>query len=104
MTPGLDDYDWLVAIIDYSIYEMEIAQSGSGSYSIDMAPYIGQTISLSFGLEWDSWNDWGYGSIGSISNVDLGTAPVPEPATMLLMGTGLLSMLGFSRKKFRKTK
>ncbi len=30
------------------------------------------------------------------------TAPVPEPATMLLLGAGLLSIAGFSRKRFRK--
>lgn len=37
-----------------------------------------------------------------ITNYGGGTAPVPEPATMLLFGTGLLGLATVGRKKFRK--
>lgn len=35
---------------------------------------------------------------GSIDAVTLNTAPVPEPATMLLFGTGLVGLAGFRRR------
>lgn len=38
----------------------------------------------------------------SLSEVQAFGAPVPEPATMLLFGTGLIGLAGFRRKKSKK--
>lgn len=34
--------------------------------------------------------------------ITVGAAPVPEPGTMMLLGSGLIGLAGIARKKFRK--
>lgn len=45
--------------------------------------------------------DWDWSDMTVMGN-DLAPAPVPEPATMLLLGTGLIGLAGMSRKKMLK--
>ena len=107
---GDENEDYLVFVLDYADYLIEEGDlntsttdilSFSGSYTLDLAAFQGQTISLSFGME-GGWDDYGLSSMGNFSNFDIQTAPVPEPATMLLFGTGIAGLIGARRRKATK--
>lgn len=43
-----------------------------------------------------------YEDVAGVGIIAGGAAPVPEPGTMLLMGTGLLGLVGYNRKRSSK--
>jgi len=63
--------------------------------------FSGQTLRLRF-AEVDNLSGFNF----AVDNIDItytaGAAPVPEPATMLLFGSGLVGLAGMGRKKLRQ--
>jgi len=101
----------------YSISSVEL-----GTIDVNWGPYkdtemdaFATAVSTSFTLTsgenvnfylYDGPNGWEYSNdnekgISLFVDIDSPSAPVPEPATMLLFGAGLVGLAGFGRKKLK---
>jgi hypothetical protein len=77
-----------------------------GTIIEDLTGFAGGELPIAFALSYD-WNYDGVDNFGNfvdplgstltISNVQMN--PVPEPATLLLLGSGLLGIIGFRKRK-----
>lgn len=94
--------------ITLSAYKAGVAV-GSSSLAINtINNYYAMSVAVAGGFDtlyvWDDMDNGGFGEYFHIDNVAYtqwqgGTNPIPEPGTMLLLGTGLTGMIMRRRKK-----
>ena len=95
LTPGGEYLDWGCLSWDNpSLSSFDIASTFTSWTT-------GASLEVSITANGD-YGDWKLELSESIFKLDYenGTAPVPEPATIILMGIGLIGMAGYSRKRF----
>ncbi len=88
-----------IGLMDLRSDGIDLTNHGSFQQTIDISSFTSDDALLVFQL-WEApgWTDSAVG----IDNVSLrGNAPVPEPATLLLFGTGLAGLVGWRSRKHK---
>lgn len=71
-------------------------------HPVSASPYVQQAVLISLGLSGNP-DEWLVGQVNFLYGTDYSGTPIPEPATIILVGSGLLGLGRFARKRFKKS-
>ena len=78
------------------------SESRSGMYERDLVVSEGGQYDIEFGTSGHT-GVWGIGEAYALTAATgMSLSAVPEPTTMILLGSGLFGLAGFGRKRFKK--
>ena len=98
---GYDYYEGALLVVGENWFVWEV-DTGGVSITIKSLMTLSDTGTVNVTLVCLAGDFIFNGARLTAEGTEPGAAPVPEPSTVLLMGSGLLGLVGYSRKRFSK--